>query len=178
MKTLDELKRMNFIPHHECGCCGSMVGWWIRGGVPLFDPSCDCGCSVGHFDTWENVFKWYNTAFENESEDAVNAKWARYAAALQNTELHPVSLFELENVLTGRSNKLFYGKIEADAYIHRLDAHHNYKRCLDKAKLCRAELDKYPSYSTPSKEERQLERHEAQWLKLAEKFKTEGASGV
>jgi len=173
MKTLDELKQMNFIPHHECGCCGSMVGWYVCDGEVLFDASCDCGSSLSRRDTWENAFKWYNTAFERESEEAVNAKWEQYAASLRNAELSPVPLFELENALTGRSNKLFYGKAEADAYIHRLGAHHKYKRCLDKAKLCRAELGRYPSYGTPSKEERQLERHEAQWVRLAKKFKAE-----
>lgn len=28
MKTLAELKQMSFIPHHDCGCCGEMVGWY------------------------------------------------------------------------------------------------------------------------------------------------------
>ena len=86
MKTLDEFKQMNFIPHHECGCCGEMVGWYVCDGVPLFDTSCDCGSSLSRRDTWENVFKWYNTAFENESEEAVNAEWARYAAAESSPE--------------------------------------------------------------------------------------------
>ena len=76
MKTLAELKEMNFIPHHECEICGSMVGWIKNlvpfvGFVPFFDPSCNCGGSGGHHDTWENVFKWYNTVFEKESESAV-----------------------------------------------------------------------------------------------------------
>lgn len=29
MKTLAELKEMSFIPHHDCGLCGAMVGWEV-----------------------------------------------------------------------------------------------------------------------------------------------------
>ena len=77
MKTLAELKQMPFIPHHDCSICGTMVGWEIvpNSPRPYFDPSCDCGCSDGHYETWEKVFKWYNTVFEKESKDAVQLAW-------------------------------------------------------------------------------------------------------
>ena len=75
MKTLAELREMHFIPHHDCGVCGAFVGWYANEPHPYFDPSCDCGSSDGHNDTWENVFRWYNTVFEKESEDAVQKAW-------------------------------------------------------------------------------------------------------
>lgn len=81
MKTLAELKEMSFIPHHDCSLCGSMVGWVVQKNAlkPYFDPSCDCGGSGGHYDTWEYVFKWYNTVFEKETEEAVQAAWNKEA---------------------------------------------------------------------------------------------------
>lgn len=84
MKTLAELQKMSFIPHHECGCCGTMVGWYTHDQRPYFDPSCDCGCSGGHFDTWEDVFKWYNNVFEKESEDAVLEAWQKETIATES----------------------------------------------------------------------------------------------
>lgn len=77
MKTLAELKQMSFIPHHECGVCGVMVGWEASPNSPnpYFNPSCACGCSEGHYETWRTVFEWYNTVFEKESEEAVQAAW-------------------------------------------------------------------------------------------------------
>lgn len=82
MKTLAELKQMQFIPHHDCGCCGAMVGWYPKEPNPYFDPSCDCGCSGGHFETWETVFKWYNSVFEKESDDAVQIAWKKELASM------------------------------------------------------------------------------------------------
>ena len=85
MKTLAELKEMSFIPHHDCSLCGSMVGWYTSDSLkPYFDSSCDCGCSDGHFDTWEDVFKWYNTVFEKETEEAVQEAWNKEAMARNN----------------------------------------------------------------------------------------------
>ena len=77
MKTLAELKQMSFIPHHDCGVCGAMVGWEVSPNSPnpYFNPSCACGCSEGHYETWRTVFEWYNTVFEKESEEAVQAAW-------------------------------------------------------------------------------------------------------
>lgn len=77
MKTLAELKQMPFIPHHDCGVCGETVGWEVVPNTPNphFNPSCSCGCSGGHYDTWEKVFYWYNTVFEKESVKAVEAAW-------------------------------------------------------------------------------------------------------
>lgn len=82
MKTLAELKQMEFIPHHDCGCCGAMVGWYPQEPNPYFDPSCDCGCGGGHFETWETVFKWYNSVFEKESDDAVQIAWKKEIASM------------------------------------------------------------------------------------------------
>ncbi len=77
MKTLAELKQMNFIPHHDCACCSVFVGWYVNDPNPWFDPSCDCGSGGGHYDTWEKVFKWYNQVFEKESGQEVNGEWER-----------------------------------------------------------------------------------------------------
>lgn len=81
MKTLAELKEMSFIPHHTCSLCGSIVGWVVSKDAlkPYFDPSCDCVGSEGHYDTWEDVFKWYNTVDEKETEEAVQAAWNKEA---------------------------------------------------------------------------------------------------
>ena len=87
MKTLAELKQMNFIPHHDCACCGEFVGWHVNEPNPWFDPSCGCSSGGGHYDTWENVFKWYNTVFEKETEEAVQAAWNIEAMALDNEKL-------------------------------------------------------------------------------------------
>lgn len=86
MKTLAELKEMSFIPHHNCSLCGSIVGWVVSKDTlkPYFDPSCYCGSSAGHYDTWEFVFKWYNTVSEKETEEAVQAAWSKEAVALNN----------------------------------------------------------------------------------------------
>lgn len=77
MKKLVELKQMNFIPHHDCACCGEMVGWHANEPNPWFDSSCDCGSGGGHYDTWENVFKWYNTVLEKESDESVQSAWEK-----------------------------------------------------------------------------------------------------
>lgn len=90
MKTLAELKQMTFIPHHECGCCGAMVGWRVYDGLPWFDSSCDCGCSPERPDTWENAFRWYNSAFEHESEEAIQAEWARSSTTESSSEEYHV----------------------------------------------------------------------------------------
>lgn len=89
MKTLAELKEMSFIPHHDCSLCRSMVGWVVSKDAlkPYFDPSCDCGCSGGHYDAWEDVFKWYNTVFEKETEEAVQAAWNKEAMAYGKEKL-------------------------------------------------------------------------------------------
>jgi hypothetical protein len=87
MKTLEELKQMSFIQHHDCGICGEMVGWYTDEPEPYFDPSCGCGSGGGHYDTWENVFKWYNTVSEKETEEAVQAAWNIEAIALNADKL-------------------------------------------------------------------------------------------
>ena len=80
---------MTFIPHHDCALCKTMVGWVVSKGAlkPYFDPSCDCGGSGGHYDTWEHVFKWYNTVFEKETEEAVQAAWNQEAMAHEKEKL-------------------------------------------------------------------------------------------
>lgn len=89
MKTLAQLKEMSFIPHHNCSLCGSIVGWVVSKDAlkPYFDPSCDCGSSGGHYDTWEDVFKWYNTVSEKESKEAVQAAWNKEAMAYEKEKL-------------------------------------------------------------------------------------------
>lgn len=79
MKTLAELKEMTFIPHHDCALCKTMVGWYVQSNCdnPYFDPSCDCGGSSGHYETWEQVFKWYNMVFEKEGEKDVLEAWEK-----------------------------------------------------------------------------------------------------
>ena len=84
MKTLAELKQMSFIPHHDCGVCGATVGWEVapNSPMPYFNPSCDCGCSEGYYETWRKVFDWYNTVFEKESVKAVQEAWNREEAIM------------------------------------------------------------------------------------------------
>ena len=89
MKTLAELKEMSFVPHHDCSLCGSMVGWVVSKDAlkPYFDASCDCCGSSGHYDTWEDVFKWYNTVFEKETKEAVQAAWNKETIAYEKEKL-------------------------------------------------------------------------------------------
>ena len=114
MKTLAELKEMSFIPHHDCSLCSSIVGWVVSKDAlkPYFDPSCDCGNSGGHYDTWEDVFKWYNTVFEKESEDAVQAAWNKEAIALnaekQTTQYIRSELDDFRQEVYSQLNRLMY----------------------------------------------------------------------
>jgi hypothetical protein len=70
-----------------------------------------------------------------------------------------------------------YLKYEADEVI----AHHKFKRCLDKAEMCKARYDEEDakvngygaSWDYESKEMKYWERWHKRWLKLAEKFKEE-----
>lgn len=139
------------------------------------------------------------------------------------SELNVASLFDLEKVLQGRSNKLFYSKSEADKALKDLEEshkkeveqllmeivelkealvnkkefsvqcqmaartlqrklrHHAYKRCLDKADLCKARYDEEDakvngcgaSWEYISKEMKYWERWHKRWLKIAEQFKKE-----
>ena len=114
MKTLAELKQMSFIPHHDCGLCGAMVGWEVlpNSPGPYFSPSCDCGGSRGHYDTWEEVFKWYNTVFEKESKEAVQAAWDKEAIALnaekQTTQYIRSELDNFRQEVYSQLNRLMY----------------------------------------------------------------------
>lgn len=75
----------------------------------------------------------------------------------------------------------YYRKSEADAYIRRLDNHHKYRRCLDKAKLCERLCLEFKDlfYSTNHRElehayNLRIEHYykwRERWLKLAKKFK-------
>ena len=81
------------------------------------------------------------------------------------SELKVASCFEFEKVLSGKSNKLFYLKSEADKVI----AHHKYKRCLTMAMWCWCvkELNRYGDQDYMDFAEKWRKR----WLELAEKFK-------
>lgn len=46
-----------------------------------------------------------------------------------------------------------------------------FKRCLDKAKWCKAEQYAYPSFGTESPKEKWWQKWHKRWLELAEKFK-------
>lgn len=114
MKTLAELKEMSFIPHHDCSLCGSFVGWVVSKDSlkPYFDPSCDCGGSEGHYDTWEKVFKWYNTVSEKETEEAVQASWNKEAMAYEKEKLTTQyvrsELEEFRQEVSSQLNMLLY----------------------------------------------------------------------
>lgn len=114
MKTLAELKEMSFIPHHNCSLCGSIVGWVVSKDAlkPYFDPSCDCGGSGGHYDTWEDVFKWYNKVSEKESEEAVQAAWNKESMAYEKEKLTTQyvrsELEEFRQEVSGQLNMLLY----------------------------------------------------------------------
>lgn len=114
MKTLAELKAMHFIPHHDCSLCRSMVGWVVSKDAlgPYFDPSCDCGGSGGHYDTWEDVFKWYNKVFEHENGEAVQAAWDKEAVALnaekETTQYIRSELDDFRLEVNSQLNRLMY----------------------------------------------------------------------
>lgn len=133
MKTLAELKEMSFIPHHDCSLCGSIVGWVVSKDAlkPYFDPSCDCGSSEGHYETWEKVFKWYNTVFEKETEEAVQAAWNKEASGYekekQTAQYVRSELEVFRQEVNGQLNMLLYriGNFEekgrVDFIRHRLE---------------------------------------------------------
>lgn len=112
MKTIAELKEMHFIPHHDCACCGEMVGWYANEPNPYFDSSCGCGSGGGHYDTWEDVFKWYNTVFEKETEEAVQAAWNKEAMAYEKEKLTTQyvrsELQEFRQEVSSQLNMLLY----------------------------------------------------------------------
>ena len=121
MKTLAELKQMSFIPHHECGVCASWVGWEVALNKPnpYFNPSCVCGCSEGHYDTWRKVFDWYNTVFEKESNLAVQAAWNMEVAVMADNRdpgfaisteprrgnVRPITMENITSPITSRLDK-------------------------------------------------------------------------
>lgn len=119
MKTLAELKEMTFIPHHNCALCNTMVGWYVQSKLdnPYFDPSCDCGGSSGHYGTWEQVFKWYNMAFEKESEKDVLEAWEKeqvkifpVKSGVHATEFNNIIKSELDQFRSDVSQKLIFLK--------------------------------------------------------------------
>lgn len=160
MKTLAELKQMSFIPHHDCGLCGAMVGWEVppNSPRPYFNPSCNCGCSEGHYDTWEDVFKRYNIVFEKETEETVQAAWNKEAMALNNEKLTTQYIrSELEDFrqqVNDQLNKLLYriGNFEekdrVDFIHHRLE---NIERNLFHFSNCKPVCE-------------MLENHKSNWM--------------
>ena len=74
--------------------------------------SCGCGSGGGHYDTWEKVFKWYNTVFEKETEEAVQAAWNKEAIALNNEKLTQKyirsEVEDLRQEVNSRLNMLLY----------------------------------------------------------------------
>jgi hypothetical protein len=160
MKTLAELKEMSFIPHHDCSLCGSMVGWVVSKDElkPYFDPSCDCGSSGGHYDTWEDVFKWYNTVFEKETEEAVQAAWNKEAMALNNEKQTTQYIrSELEDFRQDVNNRL-------DMLLYRIE---NFAE-KDRVDFIRQRLenieDRFSSFANCKPVREMLENHKSNWI--------------
>ena len=94
-------------------------------------------------------------------------------------ELKAASCFEFEKVLSGKSNKLFYSKSEADKKLR----HHKYKRCLAMAKWCRLHdeftqleserlgLPQRAIFMEYRRKAMWWNKWRKRWLKIAEKFK-------
>ena len=129
MKTLAELKEMHFIPHHSCGLCGNFVGWYTNEPHPYFDPSCGCGCSDGHYETWEDVFKWYNKVFEHESEEAVQSAWEKETIDVKNIKCiymntqHSVNKQVILNIVENLLHqKNFISRDQFEIMIDRINA--------------------------------------------------------
>ena len=79
------------------------------------------------------------------------------------SELKVASLFEFEKVLSGRSNKLFYSKAEADKVIEELKAENERL----KAKLESVRANAYAEMVDAGMRERRL--HRALWLARAKR---------
>lgn len=152
MKTLAELQKMPFIPHHDCACCGAMVGWHPNGQRPYFNPSCDCGCSEGHYETWENVFKWYNKVFEKESEDAVLEAWQKETIAIESSMVsgHNCIRNNLRHEISEQLNAL-QREINNRVSKHELEIIH-----------CR--LNSRESFFAPNAVVEMLENHKSNWI--------------
>ena len=69
--TLEEVKAAirtkygtGFIPHHECGICNSMVGYYQQDDkyTLWFDPSCDCsfGGGGGRYTDFSEIVEFIN----------------------------------------------------------------------------------------------------------------------
>lgn len=160
MKTLSELKEMSFIPHHDCACCGAMVGWVVSKGAlkPYFDPSCDCGSSGGHYDTWEDVFKWYNTVEEKETEEAVQAAWNKEAMAYEKEKLTTQYIRSESEYFRQEVN------IQLNMLLHRID---NFAE-KDRVDFIRQRLEnierRFSSFANCKPVCEMIENHKSSWI--------------
>lgn len=160
MKTLAELKGMSFIPHLNCSLCGSIVGWVVSKDAlkPYFDPSCDCGGSEGHYDTWEDVFKWYNTVSEKETEEAVQAAWNKEATTLNNekqtTQYVRSELEDFRQEVNSQLDMLLY-RIDNFAEKGRVDLIHQRLEHIERA---------FFSFSNCKPVREILENHKSNWI--------------
>lgn len=53
-------KGLAWIDHHDCGGCGSMVGYSVEGGRLFFNPGCDCRWSPAEPRDWSDAADWIN----------------------------------------------------------------------------------------------------------------------
>lgn len=111
------------------------------------------------------------------------------------SELKVASCFEFEKVLSGKSNKLFYSKADADKVIAELEeklknsrnarkfwkkeylleykecCHNKYKRCLAMSKWCKRKRFDAADYRIPRKKWEFYDKWYKRWLKIAEQIK-------
>lgn len=63
---------ITYVPHHECGGCGSMVSYQVYQGQLFFDPSCDCTRDGGPEPrTWDSAAGWINMQSNAEARASI-----------------------------------------------------------------------------------------------------------
>lgn len=76
VKTAVLAANLTRISHHECGICGVMVGYEVRGEELYFDSGCDCsgGSNLRHCD-WEDAAHWINMQSNEEARANLKARF-------------------------------------------------------------------------------------------------------
>lgn len=64
------------IDHHDCGCCGQMVFYFVRDGQLYFNSGCGCSWSPAAPRTWDSAADWINMQSRSGDYGDVGAKIA------------------------------------------------------------------------------------------------------
>lgn len=69
-------KAITWIPHHDCGMCGYVVGYRIDGERVMFDPSCDCTPrSYLDHSSFADLAEWYGMQNNDTARLSIGSKY-------------------------------------------------------------------------------------------------------